>query len=94
MEQLAEKEQKWGRVRNGIRVSPEEDKLAVALIGDGFRIQRQRRIFLKGLANEAGAPYYRVDFLVEGKVVIEVDSYTHRTERADWDSKRNRILTA
>ena len=50
------------------------------------------KVFLKDLTGEAGTPYYRVDFLVEGRLVVEVDSYTHQKERQGWDAKRDNIL--
>lgn len=92
MQSLADKEQKWGRVRRGSRVSPEEDALAGALIEDGFSIRRQAKVFLGRFAQEAGVPYYRTDFVVEGKLVIEVDSFTHQRERGRADKKRDEIL--
>ena len=92
MKSLADKEQRWGRVRSGSKVSPEEDALAEALIKDGFIIKRQVKIFLRGLAPQAGVPYYLTDFLVEGKLVVEVDSFTHRQERREWDQKRDEFL--
>lgn len=92
MKTLADKEQRWERVRSGSRVSPEEDRLAGALLQDGFRIRRQVKIFLRGFARQVGIPYYRVDFLVEGILVVEVDSYSHRNERRAWDQQRDAIL--
>ena len=92
MKSLADKEQRWGRVRSGSKVSPEEDALAEALIKDGFIIKRQVKIFLRGLAPQAGVPYYLTDFLVEGKLVVEVDSFTHRQERREGDRKRDEFL--
>lgn len=85
MKTLADKEQRWERVRSGSRVSAEEDRLAGTLLQDGFRIGRQVKIFLRGFAKQVGVPYYRVDFLVEGLLVVEVDSYSHRKERGTWD---------
>ena len=92
MKTLADKEQRWERVRSGFRVSPEEDRLAGALLQEGFRIGRQVKIFLRGFAEQVGVPYYRVDFLVEGTLVVEVDSYSHRKERRAWDQQRDAIL--
>jgi very-short-patch-repair endonuclease len=73
-------------------VSPEEDRLAIALTANGFNFRRQVKMTLGPLAEEAGVPYYRLDFLVEDKLVVEVDSYTHRHERKAWDSKRDSVL--
>ena len=56
MKSLADKEQRWGRVRSGSKVSPEEDAFAEALIKDGFSVKRQVKIFLRGLAPQAGVP--------------------------------------
>ena len=92
MKSLADKEQRWGRVRSGSKVSPEEDALAEALIKDGFSVKRQVKIFLGGLVPQAGVPYYLTDFLVEGKLVVEVDSFTHRQERKEGDRKRDEFL--
>ena len=94
-----DQEKKWKRVEQkrqaleeGSRVSPEEDLLAGGLAREGFQYQRQVKIETGLLAKDVGTPYYRVDFLVEDILVVEVDSYTHLLERKEWDRKKNAVL--
>ena len=73
-------------------MSPEEDKLAAAMAERGFNFERQVKIELGALSVEAQTPHYRLDFLVEGSLIVEVDSYTHTIVKADWDRRRDSIL--
>jgi very-short-patch-repair endonuclease len=92
MRYTVEQEKRHQATKAGLRVSPEEDKLAVALAERGYNFWRQVKVELGPLAAEAQTPHYRLDFLVEDTLIVEVDSYTHTVERADWDRRRDSIL--
>jgi len=73
-------------------VSPVEDKLARALTKARVNHERQVKIQLGQASQEAGVEYYTLDFLVEGKLVVEVDSWSHKHLKREWDTKRDAIL--
>jgi very-short-patch-repair endonuclease len=73
-------------------VSPVEDRLARALKKSRISHERQVKIQLGRASQEAGVGYYTLDFLVEGKLVVEVDSWSHRHLKREWDLKRDKIL--
>lgn len=89
---IVEHEKRHQATKTGYRVSPEEDKLAVAMAEKGYNFDRQVKVELGPLAAEAETPHYRLDFLVEDTLIVEVDSYTHTVERVDWDKRRDSIL--
>lgn len=73
-------------------VSPVEDRLARVLTKAGIGYERQVKIQLGQASREAGVSHYTLDFLVEGKLVVEVDSWSHRHLKREWDTKRDMIL--
>jgi len=74
-------------------VSQEEKALEKALFDEGYIFQAQVKIELNDKdAQEARAPHYRVDFLIGKRLVVEVDSYTHRMRRKTWDVRKDSIL--
>ena len=89
---IVEQEGRQKDAKGDPRVSPEEDELAETLVARGFDFRRQVKVELGALSAEAQTPHYRLDFLVGGTLIVEVDSYTHTMVKAEWDRRRDSIL--
>lgn len=61
--------------------SPMESLARVLMLGAGLRVEVQKAIYGVG----------RVDFLVEGVLVVEIDGYEFHSSKAQFDNDRRRL---